>query len=212
VDVPDAGRSSGKEYPAMTTNREELKKSRLRARMTLLVVVTLIVSVAGYVGFRVFRQFDVGGATGIGLIVVAATVGIASFFSPCSFPLLLTTLSRQAATNPDHRMRGALRFAAGASIGAVAFVTAFGLLLSIGGGVIARQFTFASTQGRVLRTIVGMFLIVMGLAQLGRVRIPFGNLAQLAQPIDRRRAEIGDETKFTSRVLYGFGYLVAGFG
>ena len=196
----------------MTTDREQLKRSRLRARMTLLVVVTLIVGIAGYVGFRVFRQFDVGGASGVGLIVVAATVGIASFFSPCSFPLLLTTLSRQAATDSDHRMRGALRFAAGASIGAVAFVGAFGLVLSLGGGVIAQQFTFASTQGRILRVVVGVFLIVMGLAQLGRVRIPFGNLAQLAQPIDRRRAAIGDETKFSSNILYGFGYLIAGFG
>ena len=196
----------------MTTEREELRRSRLRARMTLLVVVTLVVGAAGYVGFRVFRQFDIGGATGIGLIVVAATVGISSFFSPCSFPLLLTTLSRQAATDPKHRMRGALRFAAGTSIGAVAFVGAFGLVLSFGGGVIARQFTFASTQGRVLRAAVGVFLIVMGLAQLGRVRIPFDNLAQLAQPIARQRAKIGDETRFTSNILYGFGYLVAGFG
>jgi cytochrome c biogenesis protein CcdA len=196
----------------MTTNREELRRSRLRARMTLLVVVTIIVGVAGYIGFRVFRQFDVGGATGIGLIIVSATVGIASFFSPCSFPLLLTTLSRQAATDPQHRMRGALRFALGASIGAVTFVAAFGVVLSLGGGVLASQFTFASTQGRILRAVVGLFLIVMGLAQLGKIHIPFGNLAQLAQPIDRRRAEIGDETKFTSHVLYGFGYLVAGFG
>jgi cytochrome c biogenesis protein CcdA len=183
----------------------------MRARMALLVAMTLIVGIAGYTGFRVFRHFDVGGATGIGLIVVAATVGIASFFSPCSFPLLLTTLSRQAATDPDHRMRGALRFAAGASIGAVLFVGAFGFVLSLGGGVIASQFTFASTQGRTLRAVVGVFLIIMGLAQLGKVRIPFGNLAQLAEPIDRQRAAIGDETKLTSNILYGFGYLVAGF-
>ncbi|MCL1598047.1 MAG: hypothetical protein M3094_02600, partial [Actinomycetia bacterium] len=61
----------------MTTNREELRQSRLRARMALLVVVTIVVSLIGYIGFRVFRSFDVGAATGAGLIVVAATVGIA---------------------------------------------------------------------------------------------------------------------------------------
>ncbi len=179
--------------------------------MGVLVAVTLVIAAAGYVGFRVFRQFDVGGATGAGLLVVAATVGIASFFSPCSFPLLLTTLTRQA-TDTKHKMRSALRFATGASLGAVGFVAAFGLVLSIGGGVLARQFTFDSAQGRILRIVVGGVLIVMGLVQLSIIRIPFGRLTALAQPIDRRRAELGDESRFASHVLYGFGYLVAGFG
>ncbi len=196
----------------MTTDRDQLKQSRLRARMGLLVIATLVVGLAGYVGFRVFRGFDVDAATGAGLIVVAATVGIASFFSPCSFPLLLTTLSRQAASDSRHRMRGALRFAAGTSIGAVFFVAGFGLLLSVGGGVIARQFTFASAQGRVLRAVVGVVLVTMGLVQLGRIRLPFSSVSHLAEPIDRRRADVGDDTKFVSHVLYGFGYLVAGFG
>ena len=180
--------------------------------MGLLVIATLVVALAGYIGFRVFKQFDVGAATGAGLVVVAATVGIAAFFSPCSFPLLLTTLTRQASASPEHRGRAALRFAAGASIGAVAFVIGFGLLLSVGGGVIARQFGFDSAQGRILRVVVGTTLIVMGLVQLGRIRIPFSNLSRLTQPIDRRRAELGNERRFTSNILYGFGYLVAGFG
>jgi len=196
----------------MTTDHTELTKSRFRARMGLLIFATLVVALAGYIGFRVFKQFDVGAATGAGLVVVAATVGIAAFFSPCSFPLLLTTLTRQASASPDHRGRSAFRFAAGASIGAVSFVIGFGLLLSVGGGVIASQFGFDSPQGRVLRVVVGITLIVMGLVQLGKIRVPFDNLTRLAQPIDRARAGISDETRFSSHVLYGFGYLVAGFG
>jgi len=195
----------------MTTDRRELKMSRLRARMALLVVVTLVVGLAGYVGFRVFRQFDVGAATGAGLIVVAATVGIAAFFSPCSFPLLLTTLTRQGAAEPQHRRRGAFRFAAGASIGATAFVAGFGLLLSLGGGAVARLFSVDSPQGRILRIVVGIILIVMGLVQLRVINLRFSSMTRLAEPVDRRRAAIGDETQFSSHVLYGFGYLAAGF-
>jgi cytochrome c biogenesis protein CcdA len=195
----------------VTTDREELKKSRLRARMALLVVVTLVVGLAGYIGFRVFREFDVGGATGIGLVVVAATVGIAAFFSPCSFPLLLTALTRQVTAAPERRTREALRFASGASIGAVAFVAGFGLLLSLGGGAIARLFSVDSAQGRILRVVVGIVLIVMGLVQLRVINLHFSGMARLAEPVDRKRAAIGDETKFMSHVLYGFGYLAAGF-
>jgi len=195
----------------MTTDRDELTQSRLRARLALLVVVTLVVGFAGYVGFRVFRSFDVGGATGVGLVVVAATVGIAAFFSPCSFPLLLTTLTRRATTSPEHRVRDTLRFATGASVGAVAFIVGFGLLLSLGGGAIARLFSLDSAQGRILRVVVGVVLIVMGLVQLGAINLRFSGMTKLAEPIDRRRAAIGDETRFSSHVLYGFGYLAAGF-
>ncbi|MCL1593401.1 MAG: hypothetical protein M3132_03500 [Actinomycetia bacterium] len=195
----------------MTTDREELKRSRLRARMLLLFAATITVGLAGYVGFRVFRQFDVGGATGIGLAVVAATVGIAAFFSPCSFPLLLTALTRQITAEPEHRTKEALKFASGASIGAVTFVAGFGLLLSLGGGAIANLFSVESAQGRVLRVVVGVVLIVMGLVQLRVINMRFSGMTRLAEPVDRRRAAIGDETKFSSHVLYGFGYLAAGF-
>ena len=179
--------------------------------MALLVVVTIVVGLAGYVGFRVFREFDVGGATGIGLVVVAATVGIAAFFSPCSFPLLLTALTRQITAEPEHRTKEALRFATGASIGAVTFVAGFGLLLSLGGGAVARLFSVDSAQGRILRVVVGIVLIVMGLVQLRVINLHFSSMTKLAEPVDRKRAAIGDETKFASHVLYGFGYLAAGF-
>lgn len=195
----------------VTTDREEIKKSRLRARMTLLVVATIVVGLAGYVGFRVFRQFDVGGATGIGLVVVAATVGIAAFFSPCSFPLLLTALTRQITSEADNRTRHALSFAAGASIGAVTFVAGFGLLLSLGGGAIAQLFSLESSQGRILRIVVGVVLITMGLVQLRVINVQFRGMTRVAEPVDRKRAAIGDETRFTSHILYGFGYLAAGF-
>jgi len=195
----------------MTTDREHLKRSRLRARMALLVTVTIVIGLAGYVGFRVFRQFDVGGAAGIGLVVVAATVGIAAFFSPCSFPLLLTAVSRQITSEPENRTKHALSFATGASIGAITFVAGFGLLLSLGGGAIAQLFSLESAQGRILRIVVGIVLIIMGLVQLSVINVQFRGMTRLAEPIDRRRATIGDETRFTSHILYGFGYLAAGF-
>lgn len=186
--------------------------TREKSRRAILFVATLLVAFAGYVGFLTFKAFDVGGATGAGIAVVAATVGIAAFFSPCSFPLLLATLTRRVNRTQEHRARSAFRFALGMSIGAVAFVAMFGLVISLGGGALARQFTFASTQGRILRGVVAGLLIVMGLIQLGKIRNPFARMTRLAEPIDKARRNVGDETKLRSHILYGFGYLIAGFG
>jgi cytochrome c biogenesis protein CcdA len=196
-----------------TPNREAMLKDRSRARLALLVAGTLLVALAGYTGFRLYPSIGGGSGSGAALVGVAAATGFAAFFSPCSFPLMLTMLGRQAGSDTGRsRLRPALRFALAASIGASAFVVGFGMLLSIGGGAIARQITFTSGPGRALRIAVGLLLITMGLAQLGRIRIPFFRLAVLATPIERRRRTSDNPDRFSNHVLYGFGYLIAGFG
>lgn len=190
--------------------REAVLRSRGRTRWGLLIAGTLLIGLAGYVGFRFYPT--VGSGTGLGLLVLAAATGFAAFFSPCSFPLLLTVVTRQTAETESGRLRSGLRFATGASLGAAAFLLSFGLALSLGGGSIADHITFTSTSGRILRVSVGAGLIVMGLVQLGRVRLSFSRLASLAAPIERRRSGSVDRDGFLNHVLYGFGYLVAGFG
>ena len=190
--------------------REAVLRSRGRARWGLLIASTLLVGLAGYGGFRLYPT--IGSGTGLGLVVVAAATGFAAFFSPCSFPLLLTFVVSQTAEPDRGRIRSGLRFASGASLGATTFLMSFGLLLSLGGGSVADHITFTSASGRVLRVAVGVVLIVMGLVQLGRVRLSFSRLARLAAPIQRRRSDIGDPHRFPNHFLFGFGYLVAGFG
>ena len=190
--------------------REAVLRSRGRARWGLLIAGTLLVGLAGYGGFWLYPT--IGSGTGLGLIVVAAATGFAAFFSPCSFPLLLTFVTREMAEARSGRIRSGLRFALGASLGATAFLLGFGLLLSLGGGTVADHITFTSASGRVLRVGVGIVLIVMGLVQLGRVRLSFSRLASLAAPIQRRRPATGDRDRFLNHALFGFGYLVAGFG
>jgi cytochrome c biogenesis protein CcdA len=192
------------------TEREGALRTRGRARWALLIAATLLVSLTGYGGFRLYPT--IGSATGLGLLVVAAAAGFAAFFSPCSFPLLLTLVARQAAEKGSQRIRSAFRFATGASLGATAFLLGFGLLLSLVGGTVADYITLTSTGGRMLRVVVGVVLIVMGLVQLGTVRLSFSRLASLAAPIESRRSETGDPQRFLNHVLFGFGYLVAGFG
>jgi cytochrome c biogenesis protein CcdA len=195
------------------SEQETLQKRRGQARLGLVIAGTVLVALVGYVGFRLFPTLGDGTETGAALMALAAAIGFAAFFSPCSFPLMLATLGRQAKAGTGRsRLKPALRFALAASIGAVAFLMGFGLLLSLGGEGIARQITFTSTTGRALRITAGTLLITMGLVQLGNVTIPFYKLSNLATPIDRHRTEKGNPDRFSSHVLYGFGYLIAGFG
>ena len=198
----------------MTLERDAQLKKATSTRIVVLTAGTVLVAIAGYAGFRLYPSISDGSGSGAGLMAVAAATGFAAFFSPCSFPLLLTVLTRQETLRPDRRkVQPALRFAAGASIGALGFVLGLGLLLSLGGGAIARQVTFESVAGRTLRIAVGLLLIVMGLVQLRRIRIPFSRFAAIAEPIQRRRLAYASQGRLSSsHVLYGFGYLIAGFG
>jgi hypothetical protein len=198
---------------ALMSEREAQQKRRSQTRFGLVVAGTALVALLGYIGFRVFPNLGNGNETGAALMALAAATGFAAFFSPCSFPLMLATLGRQAQVETGQsRLKPALRFALAASIGAVVFLVGFGLLLSVGGEGLTRNVTFTSATGRALRIAAGILLIAMGLAQLGKVTIPFFKLSTLATPIDRRRTNDGHPDRFFSHVLYGFGYLIAGFG
>src|ERR671919_2564476 len=82
-----------------------------RTRYVLLVGALGFVGLAGYAGYVLFPRFALPPVAGAGLVALAAGAGVASFFSPCSFPLLLTLLSRGiAAEQGRRRLRVALVF------------------------------------------------------------------------------------------------------
>lgn len=60
-----------------------------------LVIAVLLLAFAGYVGDVLYPRFDLPAVGGAGLLVLSSAAGLASIFSPCSFPLLSTLLARQ---------------------------------------------------------------------------------------------------------------------
>lgn len=70
-------------------------------RYAVLVLTIALLALAGYIGYILYPRFDLPGVSGAGLLVLAAAAGLGSFFSPCSFPLLVTLLSREV--QPDAR-------------------------------------------------------------------------------------------------------------
>lgn len=170
-------------------------------------------SLAGYLGYVVYPRFDLPGVQGLALLGLAAAAGVASFFSPCSFPLLVTLLARQAVDDADagRRARPAV-FGGSLALGAAMFMLLAGVLIAFGGETLFADVTFTSTAGITIRTIVGVLLILLGAIQLGQLPISMHGVSRFAQPLLRSQARLRRERPVAGFAVFGFGYVLAGFG
>jgi copper chaperone CopZ/cytochrome c biogenesis protein CcdA len=183
------------------------------ARYGVLVAAVGAIAVAGYVGYLLYPRFDLPAVEGAGLLGLAAAAGIASFFSPCSFPLLVGLLGRQAATQAaGAKSARPLVFGGALALGAATFMLLAGAVIAAGGEALFAGVTFTSTAGIAIRSIVGVLLILFGLIQLGRLPVSFHAVERLAGPISRRQATLRREKPVAGFALFGFGYVLAGFG
>jgi cytochrome c-type biogenesis protein len=181
--------------------------------------VVLGFSLVGYVGFVIYPRLNLSAGVGIGLLILAAAAGVASFFSPCSFALLVGMLARPVNDRSGDggralRTRDSLVFASALSLGVVAFLALLGTVIAVGGDALVKDVTFSSTAGRALRIGVGAFIIFVGLIQLGRVQVSLRRFEPNMQAFLRRqrRGRTRTQRQFLRFALFGFGYLAAGFG
>jgi cytochrome c-type biogenesis protein len=180
----------------------------------LLLLAVVAVGLIGYTSYTLYPRFDLPAATGAGLLVLAVGAGAASFFSPCAFPLLVTLLAREAgAENGRNTWGRALRFAVALSVGATLFLLLMGAGIALGAAPIFESVTFTSEAGRLLRAGVGALLILLGLVQLGVLpSIGFGRIERAARPLQQQQARLRSRRPTLAFGLYGFGYVLAGFG
>ncbi len=183
-------------------------------RYLLLVLAVAAVAVAGYSGYVLYPRFDLPGVEGAAVLGLAAAAGVASFFSPCSFPLLLGILGRQAVAraSADRTTARPIVFGGAMAMGAGVFLLLAGLFIALGGGALFEQVTFASPAGIAIRSVVGVVLVVLGLVQAGVLPTPFHALERTARPMMRRQARLRREHPVAGHALFGFGYVLAGFG
>jgi cytochrome c biogenesis protein CcdA len=180
----------------------------------LLAFATAAVAFLGYLGYVFYPCFDLPPGTGATLLVLAAGAGIASFFSPCSFPLLLSMLARPLAAEAEagRPFRKAAAFAAALSLGASVFLVAVGLAIAAGASTYFDDVTFTSTAGITIRIVVGTLLITLGLIQLDLLPISFRRFEPAMHGYLRRQAQVRRRRPLVGFTLFGFGYLLAGFG
>ena len=184
------------------------------SRYGLLTAAVLVVGLAGYIGYEVYPRFDLPPLEGAGLLVLAAGAGIASFFAPCSFPLLVTLLSRQVRPSASRQSAGRpLVFATALAGGAAAFLVLLGAFVALGGSAFASSVTFTSTVGITLRIIVGSALVLLGLVQLGVFAASsFHAVEKVTKRFNRSQARLRREHPVAGFSAFGFFYLLAGFG
>ena len=182
----------------------------------LLAVPTAVVALVGYLGYVFYPRFDLPPGTGATLLVLAAGAGIASFFSPCSFPLLVSMLARplaaEKAAEQRRPFRKAATFAAELSLGALVFLVVVGLAIAAGASTYFDDVTFTSTAGITIRIAVGVLLIALGLIQLSVLPISFRRFEPAILGYLRRQAQVRRRRPVAGFTLFGFGYLLAGFG
>ncbi len=178
---------------------------RSRVRFTATVLGVIVVGVAGYAGFVAFVDSNQHVATGV--MALAAASGFAAFFSPCSFPLLLTFLTRRSADSPGSALASGLRVAAGAAV----LLVIVAVVIALGGSALGGVVEFDSQAGRLFRFAVGLVLVLFGFRQASLWRVRMRWLDRVAGA----SARIFDPGRVSrpgrSDVVYGFGYLLAGF-
>lgn len=189
-------------------------QSKFNTLWYLLIIATvLVLALAGYAGYVLYPRFGLPSVSGTGLLVLAVAAGIAAFFSPCSFPLLLSLLGREAVHETDRtRSPGPVRYGAALAAGASGFLLLFGVLTALAGTAIFQDVTFTSTAGIVIRTVVGSGLILLGIIQLDRLPFSFRAADRLALPLLRVQAGQRRARPIRGYALLGFFYPVAGFG
>jgi len=179
--------------------------------LILLAAAVLAVGLIGYGAYELYPRFELDAYQGVPLLLLAVGAGVAAFFSPCAFSLLLTLLARDV--TPEHGgLARPLRFAAGMSAGALVFVLAVGAAIALGTQALIGDVTFTSTAGRLLRLAVGAFLVLMGLNLLGRLKIPMDKVASLRAPLLRTEHRQREQHPTLSYGIFGFSDLLTGFG
>ena len=189
---------------------EESRKPYVLRYASIILSVAFI-TLLGYLGFVTFLKEVMPAFSSYSLYVLALVAGIATFFSPCSFPLLPGYLSfYYSAEQTDGGKRALYRGVLAAS-GVVTFTVILGVVIALMGQGIATSFSLSSPTPslftRVFRIGLGAVLMSLGAIQLSNVTF-HNHLFDALTSKFHSAARSGNRGLY----LYGFGYNAAGIG
>ncbi len=182
-------------------------------------IVLLIFSIVVGLGYGIFVFFLKAFSPSVGtlsLLVFAVIAGTATFFSPCSFPLMPGFLGRHIAlVRQDSRGSRfpVLSNGLSAAAGVLMFDSILGLLIWLVGSTFAGSLAISNATPniyvRLFRGLVGVTLVVLGALGMSGTGI-FHNDSLTS--FGRRLIGKGELTPGLEMFAYGFGYVSVGIG
>ncbi len=173
------------------------------------LLVTLII-VTGYIIFRYFITSVAGTPEAYSLLFLAVVAGVATFFSPCSFPLIPAYLSVFATA--ENVRRKVLYYGMVGAAGIFLFNILLGAVIGLVGAGFAKSLAITSGVPSpitlVLRTVIGIVLILLGIIQLANLAFFTTFFHKIGHLISPKQKEKSAKSIF----VYGFGYTAAGLG
>ncbi len=138
-------------------------------------------------------------------LLAALVAGVFSFSSPCCLPLVPVFLARVAGATMDGsepRARGAVLAHASAYIAGFSLIfVALGIALGAGGLLVSSSTLIGEYRGWLVR-VGGALLVLVGLRQLGLVRIPFLDRSRHLTP----GPSAGVPASFVMGLAFGAGW------
>jgi cytochrome c-type biogenesis protein len=201
----------------MNVQSAKARPSLAWLQYTLLLGVFLAVIIAGYFVFRAFAATP--GQTEFNLYILAIMAGVASFFSPCAFPLLPSYFSFYHQADSDENgtskgVRKTLRLGLAASFGVITFALVLGLMIALLGAGLAQGLSISGPEPsqfvRIFRGGVGVVLLILGVGQLlgWNLKPVFADAFAYRTRPERE----GKKKPAANLFLYGLGYNAAGMG
>lgn len=200
-----------------TTHAGESRPGAAYALFLGLILLLAAVIGAGYLGFRQFAAAVMPRMGAFDLLALAVIAGVASFFSPCAFPLLPGYFSFYAAGGRDDRPAGrpgrALRLGLAAAAGVITFNLILGFAIGLLGAGAGLALSISGPEPnpvvRWFRGGVGVVLIALGIGQWLGVNLKPGLANAFAWRTRPRRDVPGAASAL---YVYGLGYSAAGMG
>lgn len=177
-----------------------------------LVTAGVMIALLGYSRYALYPRFSLTETTVLSLFILAIAAGFASFFSPCSFSLMVALIGRFSKSDGQVSIRASLRTAITIAIGTSLFFIVSGVILVMGGAALFSSVTFDSLAGRTIRLVTGSILIAFGFTQLGKLSNPLTAVTTIASPLMRFQARHRNEKPILGMIVFGFAYPMAGFG
>jgi cytochrome c-type biogenesis protein len=181
----------------------------------LLVALVTVIAI-GYLAFRGFATTPNLGAFNLYLLAIIA--GVASFFSPCAFPILPSYFSfyhqaRETGAAAPQRGRS-IQLGLSAALGVMTFTLVLGVVIAVLGTGFAEGLSISGPEPshfvRIFRGFVGVVLLTLGIAQLAGRNLKPKFVDAFAYRTRPQRD--GGRGPATSLYLYGLGYNAAGVG